>query len=78
MGEKLIKALRFTDDQAMAAGKEDNLQRMMDRLNKATTECGMKTNTEKTKVMKISRVGPRRRRYRTGHRILLLGKSDIK
>jgi len=30
VGGKLIKALRFTDDQAMVAGKEDDLQRMMD------------------------------------------------
>jgi len=29
---------------------------MMDRLNKTTTECRMKINTKKTKVMKISRV----------------------
>src|SRR6218665_1476033 len=55
-GEKLIKALQFADDQAMVAGKEDDLQRMMDRLNKTTTEYGMKINTKKTKVMKISRV----------------------
>jgi len=31
VGEKLIKALRFADDQAMVAGKGDDLQRMMDR-----------------------------------------------
>jgi len=52
----LIKALRFTDDQALVAGKEDDLQRMMDRLNKTTTEYGMKINSKKTKIMKISRV----------------------
>src|SRR6218665_2292860 len=56
VGGKLIKGLRFADDQAKVAGKEDNLQRMMDRLNKTTTEHGMKINTKKTKVMKISRV----------------------
>ena len=52
----MIKALRFTDDQALVAGKEDDLQRMMDRLNKTTTEYGTKINTKKTKVMKISRI----------------------
>src|SRR6218665_2763959 len=85
VGGKLIKALRFADDQAMVAGKEDDLQRMMDRLNKTTTEYGMKINTKKTKVMKIRRIEEeknmkitRRRRNRTGHRILLLGKPDIK
>src|SRR6218665_1169241 len=56
VGGKLIKALRFADDQAMVAGKEDDLQRMMDSLNKTTTEYGMKINTKKTKVMKISRI----------------------
>src|SRR6218665_3670457 len=38
------------------AGKEEDLQRIMDRLNKTTTEYGMKIKTKKTKVMKISRV----------------------
>src|SRR6218665_1090003 len=42
--------------QAMVAGKEDDLQGMMDRLNKTTTEYGMQINTKKTKVMKIRRV----------------------
>jgi len=37
----LIKALRFGDDQAMVAGKEEDLQRMMNRLNKTTTEYGL-------------------------------------
>ena len=40
----------------MEAGKEDDLQRMMFRLNKTTTEYGMKISTNNTKVMKISRV----------------------
>ena len=31
-GGKLIKTLQFADDQAMVAGKEVDLQRMMDRL----------------------------------------------
>jgi len=59
----------------------------MDRMNKTTTEYGIKINTKKTKVMKISKDrggieeyenNSRRRRNRTGHRILLLGKPDIK
>jgi|SRR6218665_518147 len=53
---QLTLTLRFADDQAMVAGKKDDLKRMMDRLNKTTTEYGMKTNTKKTKVMKINRV----------------------
>src|SRR6218665_1407542 len=34
VGGKIIKALRFADDQAMLAGSEYDLQRMMDRLNR--------------------------------------------
>ena len=33
VGGRLITALRFADDQVMVAGTEDDLQRMMDRLN---------------------------------------------
>ena len=51
----MIKALRFADDQAMMANKEEDLQRMMDELNRISKEYGMKINTRKTKVMKISR-----------------------
>ena len=32
------------------------MQRMLNRLNKTTTEYGMKINTKKTKIIKISRV----------------------
>src|SRR6218665_3363662 len=61
----------------MVGGKEDDLQKMMDRLNKTTTECGIKISTKKTMVMKISRIegeeknnyenNNRPRRNRTGH-----------
>ena len=40
----------------MIAGKQKDLQRMTDRLNKANKEYGMKINNKKTKVIKISRV----------------------
>ena len=52
----MIKALRLSYDQAMVQRKEENLQRMIDRLNKTTKEYGMKINTKKIKVMKISMV----------------------
>src|ERR1700733_2159742 len=55
VGGKMIKALRFADDQAMLANKEEDLQHMMDELNRISKEYGMKINTRKTKVMKISR-----------------------
>ena len=52
----MIKALRFADEQAMVTGKEEDLHRMMDRLNMTTKEYGMKINTKKMKVMKIHSV----------------------
>src|SRR6218665_1473626 len=55
VGGKIIKALRFADDQAMLAGSEYDLQRMLDRLNRISAEYNMKINTKKTKVMKISK-----------------------
>src|SRR3984885_9688321 len=55
VGGKMIKALRFADDQAMLANKEEDLQHMMDELNRISKEYGMKINTRKTKIMKISR-----------------------
>jgi hypothetical protein len=55
VGGKLVKALRFADDQAMLAHSQEGLQRMMDRLDMISTEYGMKINIKKTKVMKISR-----------------------
>ena len=55
VGGKLVKALRFADDQAMLAQNQGGLQRMMDRLNMISMEYGMKINIRKTKVMKISR-----------------------
>ena len=60
---------------------------MMDRLYKTTTEYGMKTNTKKTKAMKISRVEGEEKNMeitidgedieQITEIILLLGKPDI-
>lgn len=55
VGGKMIKALRFADDQAMLANKEEHLQHIMDELNRTSEEYGMKINIKKTKVMRISR-----------------------
>jgi len=55
-GDKVLKVLLFANDQTMIAGKQKDLQRMTDRLNKANKEYGMKINNKKTKVIKISRV----------------------
>src|SRR6218665_921721 len=55
VGGKIIKALRFADDQAMLAGSLSDLQRMMDRLNLVSVNYNMKINTKKTKVMRVSK-----------------------
>ena len=55
VGGRLTKALRFADDQAMLAGSQKGLQKMMDRLNKISKEYDMKINIKKTKIMRISK-----------------------
>jgi len=50
VGGKLVKALRFADDQAMLAGREDELQKMMDRLNTVSIQYKMKINIKKQKL----------------------------
>ena len=57
VGGKLVKALRFADDQAMVASSQGGLQRMMNALTEVSLDYGMKINTKKTKVMRISRMG---------------------
>jgi hypothetical protein len=55
VGGKLVRDVRFADDQAMAAGTESGLQKMMDSLNSTAERYGMKINIKKTKVMKVSK-----------------------
>ena len=55
VGRHLIKSLRFTDDQATIASSVKGLQDMMTRMNDTAESFGMKTNTKKTKVMKIGK-----------------------
>src|ERR1043165_7607201 len=57
VGGKMVKALRFADDQAMLAGSQEGLQMMMDRLNRISLNYDMKININKTKVMRISKRG---------------------
>jgi len=42
VGGTIVRALRFADDQAMLAGSEHNLQRMMDQLNMVSMNYNMK------------------------------------
>jgi len=44
VGGRLIKALRFADDQAMLATTQEGLQRMMDQLNLTSGKYNMKIN----------------------------------
>src|SRR6218665_984965 len=55
VGGRWIKALRFSDDQAMVAKSQKGLQTMMDILDRTSREYGMKINIKKTKVLKISK-----------------------
>src|SRR5438034_2009761 len=57
VGGKLIKDVRFADDQGMIAKSEAGHQRIMDGLNSTSLEYGMKINIKKTKVMRVSKVG---------------------
>lgn len=57
IGGKLLKDVRFADDQAMIAGSEVGLQKIMDGLNATALRYGMKVNIKKTKVMRVSRRG---------------------
>jgi Reverse transcriptase (RNA-dependent DNA polymerase) len=57
IGGKLLKDVRFADDQGMVAGSEFGLQKIMDGLNATALKYGMKINIKKTKVMRVSREG---------------------
>jgi len=57
VGGKLVKDVRFADDQGMTAASEGGLQKLMDGLNRTAKEYDMKVNIKKTKVMKVSRKG---------------------
>ena len=57
IGGRLLKEVRFADDQAMVSGTNEGLQRLMDGPSKAAGEYGMKVNVKKTKTMVISKTG---------------------
>ena len=57
VGGRLLKDVRFAEDQAMLAGTNEGLQRLMDGLNSAAEDYGMKINVKKTKSMAISKTG---------------------
>jgi len=57
---KLVKDVRFADDQGMVAGTEQGLQKVMDGLTETAKKYDMTINVKKTKSMVISREGGRR------------------
>ena len=60
VGGKLLKDVKFADDQGMVAQTEKGLQTIMDALNKTGKEYDMKINVKKTKVMRVCRNGSKR------------------
>jgi hypothetical protein len=60
VGGKLVKDVRFADDQGMVAGTEQGLQKVMDGLTETAKKYDMKINVKKTKSMVVSREEGRR------------------
>ena len=51
IGGRTITNLRFADDIDGLAGEEEELAKLVERLDKASTAYGMETSAEKTKLM---------------------------
>ena len=51
VGGRTITNLRFADDIDGLAGEKDELAKLVERLDKASTAYGMEIRAEKTKVM---------------------------
>ena len=50
-----MKDIKFADDQAMIASREEGLQKLMDKVNPATAkQYDMRINVKKTKIMKVT------------------------
>ena len=52
IGGRTITNLRFADDTDGLAGEVEELAKLVERLDKASTAYGMEINAEKTKLMK--------------------------
>ena len=55
IGGTNINKLTYTDDTALLADTEEELQNLVDDLNKACGRYGLKTNIEKTEVMRLTK-----------------------
>jgi len=70
VNELLVKAVRFSDDQAMVSSSKSGLKRIIDALNKTLNDYGMKINTKKTKVMRVCKTGGKKIKIMiNGHRV---------
>ena len=57
IGGRTITNLRFADDIDGLAGEEEELGKLVERLDKTSTAYGMETNAKKTKLMTINTNG---------------------
>ena len=57
IGSRTITNLRFADGIDGLAGEEEELAQLVERLDKASTACGMEIGAEKTKLMKNNTSG---------------------
>ena len=61
IGGRTITNLRFADDIDGLAGEEEELTKLVERLDKASTTYGMEISAEKTKVMTTTPVASTQR-----------------
>jgi len=55
VGGKIVRDVRFADDQGMVSSTERGLQKLMNKLNDTAKKFNMKINVQKTKTMVVSR-----------------------
>ena len=55
IGGRVITNLRYADDVVLIAGGMEELQELINRVSKASSQFGLSLNPSKTKVMKICR-----------------------
>ena len=60
IGGRTITNLRFADDIDCLAGEEEELENLVERLDKASTAYGMEISAEKTKLIKTTSVAKER------------------
>ena len=73
VGGKLLKDVKFAEDQGIVAQTDEGVQTIMDALSKTRKEYDMKINVKKTKVMRVCRNG-RKRDGRYSINIIIEGK----